>query len=673
MGSIPHPTRRARRHWIVRWLRRARFWLRLELFGSPEDRLATIDTVIPPDKSSGRTGRFSPEQLLWWAYEFEVQHAGTIRRFLERPLVWFFRPVVKRIYMRAVVKEVQQLALLEQAPQLRKRIAEIRASSHLREIESLRVILRCQIAMRREVKALATLQQLLSREDVGSDDFAEAMRICAAIGSPNHSHWVAARWARSDSSAFQDRFVQKIVTTLPDFEDSVAQWPAGSDDASHRFLPELLMPKLCRDYRPRRDFERGLVVEVTSSLGPGGAERQFINSIKAIKQAADDRALPRPPVAIVYRVRRRRDLGFFLRDLLRTGLTVHEASTIPQTEAIELLLHQNPEAQKVLDFIDLLPRNAQVVVLRYYYLLLLEKPEVVQIWQDDTNIHCGIAALLARVPRISFFTRSKRPTKFTRHRRYLRACYKDFLRLPNVSIVNNSLAGAEDYAAWLDVPRDRILTVYNGIDIDAFAADNTEVARQRIRAELGIPADAPVVGGIMRMSAEKQPLLWLEVAFRLAERFPTAHFVCLGDGPLAEEMRKRIEANPHRDRIHLPGSVHGVAAWYGLMTLVLCTSSVEGLPNIPIEAQSLGVPVAATDAGGTRETFVDGEGGYLCPIGDADALTAAAERILSDSEWQERAHKNGVAYCRQKFDFSVMRRNLLNALTWEQRATDAMT
>jgi len=68
------------------------------------------------------------------------------------------------------------------------------------------------------------------------------------------------------------------------------------------------------------------------------------------------------------------------------------------------------------------------------------------------------------------------------------------------------------------------------------------------------------------------------------------------------------------------------------MTLVLCTSSTEGLPNVPIEAQSLGVPVVATDAGGTREPFVDGEGGFLCPVGDAQALLrealARCERVL---------------------------------------------
>jgi glycosyltransferase involved in cell wall biosynthesis len=663
MGSRPRTTRRpsGSRIWILNPI--LNMIRRLRPGGSQRKRLPVIDTVIRPQGRRRLGERLSPQRALWWIYEFELRHAGTIRRYFERRSPrWMILPPVRRLYMRMVVREVAQLALLEQTPEMRQRVAAIASSPYLRAIDNLRLIIRCQVVMRREVKALALIERLLLEERVHSDDFAEAIRFCNAIGSPSHTHRVAAEWARYSGHAFEDRLVRQIVLTLPDFQEVVEQWPAGRADAGRRYLPELLMPKLCRDYRPRDDFQPGLVVEVTSSLGPGGAERQFVNSASVLKQAATDAGLARPPVVILYRARRRGDLGFFLADLLRTGLTVHEASSIPVDDAIEQLLDQGAEAAEALSLIDLLPRNAQLVVLRYYYLLMQEKPEVVQIWQDDTNILCGIAALLARVPRISFFTRSKRPIKFTRHRRYLRACYKDFLRLPNVSIINNSLSGAEDYAAWLDLPRERVLTIYNGIDADAFAAANTEAARQKIRADLGIPADAPVVGGVMRMSAEKQPLLWLEVALRLAERFPAAYFICLGDGPLAEEMRQKCIGNPHRARIHLPGSVHGVAPWYGLMTLVLCTSSVEGLPNIPIEAQSLGVPVVATDAGGTRETFVDGEGGYLCPVGDAKALTAAAARILSDPAWQQRARDLSMARCRTKFDLGAMRRGLLDAL-----------
>jgi glycosyltransferase involved in cell wall biosynthesis len=95
------------------------------------------------------------------------------------------------------------------------------------------------------------------------------------------------------------------------------------------------------------------------------------------------------------------------------------------------------------------------------------------------------------------------------------------------------------------------------------------------------------------------------------------------------------------------------------MTIVLSTSNVEGLPNVPIEAQSLGIPVVATDAGGTRETFIDGETGYLCPVGEAEALVAAAERVLGDAAWRTQARARGIENCRANFDINAMRSKLL--------------
>lgn len=634
--------------WLLDWIRSRR-----------KPRLPVIETLVTAEQNLGLRERYSVQRLAWWLSEFELRNAQKIRLVFEQWPGRIFLLYAKSVYMRAVVKEVQQLALRENAADVRRRINEIRASPYLQPIDNLRLLMRCQMVMRREMKALALIDRLLSDENVSNEDFAEAMRVCSVIGSPYHSHRVAAQWGEFSPHAFLDGYVRRIVTTLPQFQEVCEQWPPGRADASRRFLPELLVPLLCRQYRPRSDYQPGLIVQVTSSLGPGGAERQFVNAVRVLNQAADDRLLPRQPMAIVYRARRRGDLGFYLHDLLRTGVQAHEASAIDATEATEVLLHQREQTQDALNLINLLPRNAQLSVLRYYYLLMRDKPEVVQIWQDETNIQCGMAALLAGVPKIFFFTRSKRPIKFTRHRRYLRACYKDFLRLPNVTLINNSHSGAEDYANWLDLPRDRVLTVYNGIDIDAFASANTAAARDRIRKSLGIPPDAPVVGAVMRMSSEKEPLLWLEVAFRLAERHPGAHFICVGSGPLFAEMNRRVSAGPFAARIHLPGGFPVIAPWLGIMTIVLSTSNVEGLPNVPIEAQSLGIPVVATDAGGTRETFIDGETGYLCPVGEAEALVAAAERVLGDAAWRTQARARGIENCRANFDINAMRSKLL--------------
>ncbi len=77
--------------------------------------------------------------------------------------------------------------------------------------------------------------------------------------------------------------------------------------------------------------------------------------------------------------------------------------------------------------------------------------------------------------------------------------------------------------------------------------------------------------------------------------------------------------------------------------------------RVVIEAQALGRPVVATDHGGVRETIIEGETGWLAPPGDADALSAAIDRVLDLKEpARNRLAEKAAANVRENFSKHAM-------------------
>jgi glycosyltransferase involved in cell wall biosynthesis len=87
--------------------------------------------------------------------------------------------------------------------------------------------------------------------------------------------------------------------------------------------------------------------------------------------------------------------------------------------------------------------------------------------------------------------------------------------------------------------------------------------------------------------------------------------------------------------------------------MLLC-SRVEGLPNVLVEAQALGCPVVATDAGGTRETIEPGVTGFLRPIGDVAGLSDDLLRLLGDGAMRAAMSARARGFARERFPLERM-------------------
>jgi len=177
---------------------------------------------------------------------------------------------------------------------------------------------------------------------------------------------------------------------------------------------------------------------------------------------------------------------------------------------------------------------------------------------------------------------------------------------------------------------DRIRVIHTGIDLSRFAAS---AARAETRASLGLPQDAVVVGTVSRLFREKGHTHLIAAAARLKERLPGLYLLIVGRGDESERLKAQAKACGLGDRIIFTGFYEDLGGALHAMDIFAQPSiDHEGFPTAVLEAESLGLPVIASDIGGTHETMRAGETGLLVPPGDVAALAEAVAALVEDTE-----------------------------------------
>ncbi len=194
-------------------------------------------------------------------------------------------------------------------------------------------------------------------------------------------------------------------------------------------------------------------------------------------------------------------------------------------------------------------------------------------------------------------------------------------------VIANSHAG-KAYAVAHGFPAARVVVVQNGIDTERFRPDPD--AGLRLRAELGLPAEVPLVGLVGRLDPQKDHPTFLRAATVVAANHHEARFVCVGTGPTAEADRLHALAAELGlgERVVWAGARRDMPAVYNALDLLVLSSAYgEGFPNVVGEAMACGVPCAVTDVGDAA--FVVGDLGAVVPPRDAAALAGVIAAALA--------------------------------------------
>lgn len=200
-------------------------------------------------------------------------------------------------------------------------------------------------------------------------------------------------------------------------------------------------------------------------------------------------------------------------------------------------------------------------------------------------------------------------------------------------------------------PHDRIVDLPLGLDLEPFLG----ALPGGLRSELGLSADAPLVGIVARLVPIKRIDIFLAAAERVVARRPDVTFVVLGDGPLrpALEAHGRERALP----VRFLGWRADLPSVYADLDVVVLTSDNEGTPVSVIEALAAARAVVVTDVGGVRD-IVGSDGGRIVAPRDPDAVAQATLEVLADPALRFRLGASGRARVYPEYDASTLVRRV---------------
>jgi len=218
--------------------------------------------------------------------------------------------------------------------------------------------------------------------------------------------------------------------------------------------------------------------------------------------------------------------------------------------------------------------------------------------------------------------------------------------------------------AGMGLPPSQIRVLYNGVDLTRFRPRPSSGFLHR---ELNLPSDVPLVGSIGQLGMRKGVDLFVKAAARAAVRRDDIHFLFVGqryslkDEAVEFERRVRCaaEANGLRGRFHFLGVRSDIASVLNELTIYVHAARQEPLGRVLLEAGASGLPVVATQVGGTAEIFPSQQQAALLVAPDrADRLTDAILRLLHDPRLRQRLGQNARRYVAEQFDAGRAAREL---------------
>ncbi len=175
---------------------------------------------------------------------------------------------------------------------------------------------------------------------------------------------------------------------------------------------------------------------------------------------------------------------------------------------------------------------------------------------------------------------------------------------------------------------DNYVVIRSGIELDRFG--HPQHPRKQVRAGLGIPPKAPVVGTVTRLSPQKAPLDFVQAAGIIAKTMPNVYFIIVGDGPLRPQVEALARQLGIADRLILTGLRRDVPELLNAFDVFALSSLWEGLPRVLPQALATGLPVVATAIDGNAEAVQDGVNGLLVPPGKPAALAQQIKNLLEN-------------------------------------------
>jgi glycosyltransferase involved in cell wall biosynthesis len=298
---------------------------------------------------------------------------------------------------------------------------------------------------------------------------------------------------------------------------------------------------------------------------------------------------------------------------------------------------------------EISPFDDLVSLARMVQLVRRLKPDVVHTHMAKAGTVGRLAAHLCRVPLVvhtyhghvfhSYFSPTKTKVFLTIERA---------LGLATDRLIVVGEGQRDEIAGYGVAPRHKLVAIRLGLELSRFL--EAETARGRLRRELGIAADVPLVGIVARLVPIKAHEVFLLAARRILQDVPTARFLVIGDGERRQELEDLTASMSLTHAVRFLGWRRDLENVYADLDVVALTSRNEGSPVALIEALASARPVVSTAVGGVGEVVINGETGLTVPAGDVQGLAQAVTRLLTDRALGERLGARGRRHVYPRYD-----------------------
>jgi len=286
-----------------------------------------------------------------------------------------------------------------------------------------------------------------------------------------------------------------------------------------------------------------------------------------------------------------------------------------------------------------------------------EQCDIMHLHGTRAGFFGALAKKLARIPHSVYtvhgfsFHKDMNPSGRNFYLSVERLCARTHSRLISVSGTDR------DEAIRLGVcSPDRIRTIYNGIDFDAF--DPRQV-NGFLRKAYDIDDRERLIGTVARLVPQKGVDYFLQMARLIADRTDNVRFVIVGEGQLEKHLRVKAEKLDLAEQVLFVGAQENMPEYYAGFDVFVLSSLWEGHPLSLIESLAMEKPTVATLTSGSPEIIADGETGLLVEPKDPQRMAEKVCWLLDHPDLGKQMAQEGRRRSRTRFDEATMVQNTL--------------
>lgn len=206
------------------------------------------------------------------------------------------------------------------------------------------------------------------------------------------------------------------------------------------------------------------------------------------------------------------------------------------------------------------------------------------------------------------------------------------------------------YIKISNLPSQKVVTIYNGIDLANFATNDLRRERINMRRELGIPLDANLLITVAVLRPLKGIQFMIQALPTILAETPNLYYLIVGSGSYQDTLVNEADKAGVKHRVVFAGIRNDIPQLLAASDIFVLPTLTEALPTVLAEAMGARLPIIASAVGGIPEMVTDGENGILVLPGISQELSNACIKLVFNAEMRNSMGNSGWKIVNEKFN-----------------------